>query len=162
ITVPFHDAQVPSAFQAVIHNNGPTANSFDLTFPSLPTGFTVLNSGTQVTIPAGQTGILGIYLQPNGSQLPSPGTQVSFSVTATSATSLVIMATQAASFTVPSIDAVALTSSPIALNTTPGSPVTVTLKVTNVGNVPETIALSSGASTGLTVSGLNLLSLGVG
>src|SRR5262249_42230082 len=29
-TVPFNDAQVPTAFQAVIHNNGPTADTFNL------------------------------------------------------------------------------------------------------------------------------------
>ncbi len=70
-TVPYNGAQVPTAYQAVIHNTGPTADTYNLTFPTVPAGFTVLSSSTSVTIPAGQTGIVGIYLQPSGT-LPAP------------------------------------------------------------------------------------------
>ena len=34
-------AQVPTAYQAVIHNSGPTADTYNLTFPTVPAGFTV-------------------------------------------------------------------------------------------------------------------------
>ena len=49
-----------------------------------------IDSGTSVTVPAGATGIVGIYLVPNtGQPLPAPGTQLSFTVTATSTTNSV-------------------------------------------------------------------------
>src|SRR5262249_5140047 len=82
LTVPFNGAQVPTAFQAVIHNNGPAADTYNLTFSNVPSGFTLLDSGTTVTVPAGQTGIVGVYLQPTSGPLPAPGTPLSFTVTA--------------------------------------------------------------------------------
>ena len=92
-SVPYNGAQLPTSFQAVIHNTGPAADTYNLTFPSPPAGFTILDSGTSVTIPAGQTGIVGVYLMPTG-QIPAPGTQVSFTVTATSTTNPTITQTQ--------------------------------------------------------------------
>ena len=75
-TVPFNGAQLPTAFRATIQNLGPAADTYNLTFSNIPSGFTLLNSGTSVTVPAGQTGILGLYLQPNpGQPIPAPGTQ---------------------------------------------------------------------------------------
>jgi uncharacterized membrane protein len=162
-TVPFNGAQLPTAFQATIHNNGPTADTYNLSFSNVPSGFTILNSGTSVTIPAGQMGIVGIYLQPNTSQpIPAPGTQLSFTVTATSASNPAITQSQTETFTVPNIDAVTLSSNPPSLNTTPGAPVSTTLTLTNVGNVQENVTLAATASTGLTVSSLNPVSLAVG
>src|SRR5208337_258940 len=67
-TVPFQGAELPTAFRAVIHNNGPAADTYNLSFSNIPSGFTLLNSGTTVTIPAGETGEVGIYLQPNPGQ----------------------------------------------------------------------------------------------
>jgi hypothetical protein len=161
-TVPFNGAQVPTAFQAVIHNNGPAADTFNLSFSNLPPGFTLLNSGTTVTIPAGQTGLLGIYLQPSG-QLPAPGTPISFTVTATSASNPAITATQTESFLMPEVHGVTLVSDPAAVNTTPGTPVTATLTLQDVGNVPENVTLAATTSTGgLTASSLNPVSLAVG
>ena len=162
-TVPFQDAQLPTAFRAVIHNNGPTADTYNLSFSNVPSGFTLLNSGTTVTIPAGETGEVGIYLQPNpGQPVPTPGTQVSFTVTATSTTSPSITQTQIEAFTVPAIDAVNVSNNPSSVNTTPGTPVADTITLTNVGNVPENIALAATTPTGLTASGLGTVSLGVG
>ena len=79
--MPFNGRQLPTAYRAVIDNTGPTADTYNLTFTT-PAGFTILNSGTSVTVPAGQTGIVGIYLQPSGT-LPAPGTAESFSVMTT-------------------------------------------------------------------------------
>ena len=74
-TVPFNGAQLPTAFRATIQNLGPAADTYNLTFSNVPSGFTLLDSGTSVTVPAGETGILGIYLEPNtGQPIPPPGT----------------------------------------------------------------------------------------
>ena len=157
ILVPYNGAQLPTSFQAVIHNTGPAADTYNLTFSSPPPGFTILDSGTSVTIPAGQTGIVGVYLMPTG-QIPAPGTQVSFTVTATSTSNPTITQTQTAQFTVPAIDAVTLTSNSASVSTTPGAPVQETLTLTNVGNVVENnIALAATLPTGLTATGLTTL-----
>ena len=86
-TVPFDGVELPTAFRATIQNLGPAADTYNLTFSNLPSGFTLLNSETSVTVPAGQTGFLGLYLQPNpGLPIPPVGSQVSFTVAATSTT----------------------------------------------------------------------------
>lgn len=158
-TVPLNDVQLPTAFQAAVRNLGPVADSYTLTFSNVPAGFTILDSGTSLTVPAGRTGLVGIYLRPNGT-IPPPGTQLSFTVTATSTTDPTRTQTQTVTFTVPAIDALSITSNPPSVNTTPGAPVTVTLTVTNTGNVAENnIALSVLTSTGLTVSNLGPVSL---
>jgi uncharacterized membrane protein len=162
-TVPFGGAQLPTAFRASIQNLGPAADTYNLTFSGIPSGFTLLNSGTSVTVPAGQTGILGLALQPNAGQaLPAPGTVLSFKVTATSKTTATITKTQTVSFTVPAIDAVTVTGSPTTLGTTPGAGVTETLTFANVGNVPETVTLSDALSAGLSAGALTALTLAVG
>ena len=116
-----------------------------------------------MTIPAGQTGIVGIYLQPNpGQPIPPPGTQLSFTVTATSTTDPSITQTQTETFTVPEIDAVTLTSDPSSVNTTPGTPVADTITLANAGNVPETVSLAATLPSGLTASALTPVTLAVG
>ncbi len=165
-TVPSNGAQLPTAFRATIQNLGPVADTYNLTFSNIPTGFTLLNSGTSVTVPAGETGILGIYLQPNpGQPIPAPGTQLSFTVTATSTTDSSITETQTETFTVPAIDAVTVTASPTAVSTTPGVAATDTLTFTNAGNVPENLVPATptaATAMGLSVSGLAPVSLAIG
>ncbi len=160
-TVPFNGAELPTAFRATLQNLGPVTDTFTLTPANIPTGFTLLNSGTTVTVPAGQTGILGLYLQPNtGQPIPPPGTVLTFHVTATSTTNSAITKTQIVTLTVPAIDALTVTGNLASLNTTPGTPVAETITITNAGNVPENnVTLTSSLPTGLTLSGLIPVSL---
>ncbi|HWB12842.1 MAG TPA: DUF4214 domain-containing protein [Pirellulales bacterium] len=160
--VPFNGADVPSAFQALIRNTGPAADTYKLTFANVPGGFTILSTATSVTVPAGQTGILGLYLQPTGTTLPPPGTDLSFMVTATSTTNPAIMQTVNVSFTMPAVDAVTVASNPASVTSTPGSPATATVTITNVGNVPTKAALSSSTDSNLTASGLPTAPVSVG
>jgi hypothetical protein len=155
-TVPYDGAQLPTAFRAVIQNLGPAADTYNLTFSNIPSGFTLLESATSDTVPAGQTGIVGLYLVPNpGQPVPPQGTQLSFTVTATSTTDPSITQTQTETFTVPAIDAVGVPSTPTTLNTIPGAPVTDTITITNFGNVEEdNIDLTAALPSGLTISGL--------
>jgi uncharacterized repeat protein (TIGR01451 family) len=154
-TVPFDNAQVPSAYRAMVQNTGPKADTYNLTFSNVPTGWAILDSGRSDTVPAGATGILGIYLEPTGTTLPAPGTQVSFTVTATSTTDPSITQTVNVSFTMPAIAAATVTSNPLAVSTTPGTPTTTTITITNVGNVPYNAALATTTDSGLTISGLS-------
>jgi uncharacterized membrane protein len=160
-TVPFQGAQLPTAFEALIHNSRPTAETFNLTFPTAPDGFTILNSGTNVTIPAGETGVIGIYLEPTG-QLPPPGTRVSFTVSVSSTTDPAITSTGTQSFTIPEMHGISLASIPASPSSTPGVPVTTTITLQNVGNVPENITLAATLPPGLTAGGLSSVALEVG
>ena len=162
LSVPFAGAQLPTAFRALIQNVGPDADTFNLSFASLPTGFDLVTSDTGVTIPAGQAGILGLYLVPSGVAVPPVGTDASFSVTATSASDPSITATYNVSFTVPAVDAVSLAADPISLSSTPGTAVTGAVTITNVGNVSEDISLGANAPAGLHVSGLSAVTLAAG
>jgi uncharacterized repeat protein (TIGR01451 family) len=154
-TVPFNGAELPTALRTIIHNNGPTADNYNLTFANVPTGFTLVDSGTSVSVPAGQTGILGLYLQPNTSQpIPPPGTQLSFMVTATSASNSSITQSQVVTFTVPTIDFVNISSNPPEVSTTPGVGTTATLTLQNAGNVSESVTLAATPAAGETITGL--------
>ena len=161
-SVSFNGADVPSAFEALIHNTGPTADTYNLTFANVPSGFTVLSTTTSATVPAGKTGILGLYLQRTGTTLPPPGTNLSFTVTATSVTNSAITQTVNVSFTMPTIDAVTVASNPVSVTSEPGSPTTATVTVTNVGNVAANAALSATTDTGLAASGLSNTPVSVG
>jgi len=164
LTVPFDGAELPTAFQASVQNLGPSADSYNLTFANVPAGFTLLNSGTSVTVLAGQTGILGLYLQPNAGQpIPPVGTVLSFQVTATSTTNPAITETVTVNVTMPQIDALTVTSDPVEVSTTPGAGVTDAITITNVGNVTESnISLTSTLPSGLSLTGLYTLTLGAG
>ncbi len=162
-TVPFGGAQLPTAFRAELQNLGPTTDTFNLSYSNLPSGFTVLNAGSNAQVPPALTGILGIYLLPSAGQLPAPGTQVSFTVTATSVSDPSITQSQVVTFTMPAIDAVVISAQPSAVNTTPGVAVTADITLTNVGNVVENnITFTTTLPSGLVVSGLAQVSLGVG
>ncbi len=161
-TLPFDGAQLPSAFRATIQNLGPAADTFNLTFSNVPAGFSVISSSTSLMIPAGETGIAGIYLVPTG-QIPAPNTQVSLTITATSASDPSITETQSETFTFPAIDALTLSSNPRLVNTVPGLGVTDTITVTNAGNVALTdITLSDTLPSDLSLTGLAPFSLAAG
>lgn len=152
--VPFNGAPLPTAFRATIRNLGPAADTFNLSFANIPAGFTLRRTRDSVTVPAGATAVVGLYLVPNpGQPLPAPGTVLPFSVTARSASDASITGTEAETLTVPEIHAVRLVADPVAPASTPGSPTTVTLTIQAVGNVPETITPTANTA-GLTLTGL--------
>lgn len=152
-TVPFQGAQVPTSFRATLQNLGPVEDTYDLTFPNPPAGFTILRSTDSLTVPAGETGISGIYLEPNG-VLPAPGTSISFTVTATSRTNPLITQTETFTFAMPDVAAVTVDANPVKVSTTPGAPVTANVVIRNVGNLPYNLAIGASLPNGLTVSGL--------
>lgn len=155
-TVPFNGAQLPTAFTASIHNNSSRPLTENLVFSNVPSGFTLLDSATTITIPAGQTGSVGVYLMPT-SEVPAPGSQFSFNVS----TSDIFgdHASQAVAFTVPAVDAVTLSSAASTVNIAPAGTATDVLTIANAGNVPEDVMLSSSAETGLTIAGLSDVTL---
>ncbi len=152
----FAGVLLPSAYRASLHNTGSAADTYTLSFADVPSGFSVVSSLASATIPAGGTSIVGVYLIPTAGQpLPAPGTVLTFRVTATSNTASSITQTQVVSFTVPAVHDVAVDATATSVGTTPGSPVTVTVTVTNRGNVAESnVTLSSTTAAGLQLDGL--------
>ena len=155
------DTELASVFQAHIQNTGPTEETFEITFPAVPDGWTARSSVSAMSIPPGETGVVGICLTPDA--LDAPGTLAPFTVEVAGANdpSVTEMATEA--FSIPEVQGISLEVNPDVVNTTPGSSVPATLTVTNIGNVGlNNIALDLQVSTGLTVSGLSSVTLGVG
>ena len=153
-TVPVNGAQLPSAYRAIVQNTGPAADTFNLTFGNITAGFTILDSQTAVTIPAGAIASTGIYLSPTGN-LPAPGTQASFTVTAASASNASIHASQNVTFTVPAVQGLTLSASPASFSTTPGTAVQSTLTLQSTGNVAVSATLASTTDPNLSLGGLS-------
>jgi len=152
-SVPVAGGLLPSAFRATIQNTGPAADTYNLAFSNVPAGFTLLDSLTSVTIPAGALAVAGLYLAPSGN-LPPQGTQVSFTVTATSVSNPAITASQNVTFTVPALQLLTLSASPSTFATTPGTAVQSTLTLQSTGNVAVAATLTSVTDPNLSLGGL--------
>jgi uncharacterized membrane protein/transglutaminase-like putative cysteine protease len=163
-TVPVNGAEIHTAFRASLENLGPAADTYTLHVANISSGFTLTTTGSSVTVPSGETGILGIYLTPSpGQPLPPPGTQFAVTVVATSTTDSTITQTVTETFTIPAIDAVTLMATPAGVSAIPGVIATDVLTITNAGNVDDTnITLSGAASGPVTFGGLSPVSLAAG
>lgn len=163
VPVPFQGAEVPTSFGTSIRNLGPAEDSYDLTISNVPAGFEILTSGDSVTIPAGTTGLLGVYARPSGSTLPAPGTPLSFMVTVTSQSNPTITDTITVNFTMPEVNGVSMVSTPSATSLLPGGTAPGSLVITNIGNVATMVSLAQSLTAGLNVTGLpGTLNLAVG
>ena len=162
-TLPLDLAQFASLYRLYIKNTDSTAKTYRIAFPNQPAGFTVKSSLPEVTIPAGETGVVGILLIPNAG-LPAPGTQVPFQVTITDTATGQTQTTPTTTFTTPNVVGITLEGAPTQTATIPGGTVNATLTVKSTGNVAAAnIPLTLQTSTGLSVSGLPAtVSLGLG
>lgn len=162
-TLPTNQSQLASLYRLHIQNTGPEVATYRVTFPNQPAGFTIKSSLPEVTIPAGETGVVGIMLIPNAG-LPAPGAQVPFQVTITDTATNQTQTTPITTFTTPDVVGITLDAAPAQSTTAPGGTVEATLTVKSVGNVAAlNIPLTLETSTGLSVSGLPVtVSLGLG
>ena len=159
---PVAGADVPSVYRVGFKNLTSVTQTFMVDANNLPAGFTICQSVPGLTLSPGQTGEISVALMPSTSApLPSPGTQVPFTLTVVSTTDSTVRASQNLTFTVPTIDAVSLSASPAAVGSTPGTPAS-TMTLVNSGNVPETVNLAAAVPTGLTASGLTTLTIPAG
>jgi uncharacterized membrane protein len=154
-TVSYLGAELPTAYRAVIHNFGPIEGNYNLKIANVTPGWEVITSAADVTLSAGTTGIVGIYLRPTGSTLPSLGSPVSFIVTATSTSDPVQTETVNIGFAMPSVAATFFTPGNTVLSAIPNSTVDSTISIHNFGNISETVSLTANAlPTGYTLTGL--------
>lgn len=152
-TVPSGGAQLPSAFRALVRNRGPATDTFALAFPNPPPGFELIPSRTSLTIPPGETGEIGIYLEPVGA-LPDPGTQTPVTFVATSVSAPAVTDEANTIFTVPEVHEVVLSFEPFARAVSPGDALPATLTIQSLGNVDESVALATALPTGIDLAGL--------
>jgi large repetitive protein len=153
-TLPVGGAEVPSVFRAQIQNLGPDEDTFALSFSQVPSGFTIQSSVPTLTVPAGETGEIGICVVPDG-PLGNAGDPATFTADVVSTTNGTVTATDTEPFTIPSVPGVTLSGSPAALSSAPGLPVSSTLTISSVGNVSlQDVPLILEFSPELTVTGL--------
>ncbi len=155
LTVPYQGAQLPTGYQAIIRNLGPTSDSYTLTFSNVTPGWEVITTAPGLTIPAGETGILGVYLRPTSATIPAPGEPVSFTATVTSTAAPTITQAQTVNFAMPEVAATIFLPSPASISTFPDTTVSGVVSVKNRGNITETVTLSASLPTsGITIDGL--------
>ena len=152
---------MPTAFQATVHNTGPATETFAIAPDTVPAGFEFASSLPAVTLAPGQSGVVGIYLQPTG-PIAAPGTVATFSLHVTGLNVPTTTASASATFTIPEVKGLTLTDTPSTLNTTPGASVTTTLSLTASGNVPEDVQFTVDLPSGLSLAGLSPVSLANG
>ncbi len=151
LTVPFQGIEVPSAYRLLVHNLGPTAQTFELVLEQAPAGFSCVAGASDVTVSAGETGIVGLYLFTTGSVLPPPGTQATFRYRAASSSS---SDTAETTFTMPSLPGTVLSVDPAEMAAAPGDARAIDVYVRNVGNVPDTSELVVSAPAIVSLAGL--------
>jgi hypothetical protein len=64
----------------MLPNHSARAITYAVSLQRVPGVFEFLASVALVTVPVGETGVVGIMLIPTGDELPPPGTQVPFTV----------------------------------------------------------------------------------
>ncbi|MFN8389804.1 MAG: transglutaminase family protein [Bdellovibrionota bacterium] len=160
---PLTGVDLPTTFQATVRNDGPTTDTFALSFDSVPPGFSGSVSTPILQIKPGQHLISGVYLLPNGGVLPPPGTALAYTLRAQSSTNPAVVATQTINFTMPEVHSIRIDADPASVSVAPGNSGTIHVTFTALGNVPEQLALTGVASPGLNVTGLlNSVPLAIG
>lgn len=161
---PYNGVQLPSVFNTIIQNTGPQPDTFALSVSGLPAGFEALSSLPQVTLQPGHTGLIGLTIRPSdlSAPLPPPGTQIPFTVTATSTSAGAVSASAPDSFTLGEIHAIRLIAEQPLLVTSPGTPVTTSFSIASVGNVPESVAFSIDLSAGIAATAIAPVNLNLG
>lgn len=160
-TLPVGGALLPTVFRVGIKNSGASTDIFSLNITNVPTGFEAVTSVDQIEIPPGETAEVGLALRPIG-VIPAPGADASFSVTATSTSNPSVTATVNEAFSVPEVHSLTLIGDPLLVSTIPGTPVTVQLSLESVGNVPNNITFDVTLAAGLTLNGLNPITVNPG
>jgi len=142
-------AQVPGAAYTInITNTSTTAHTFRVEVaPTFPAEWGILSGAegritTTLTLPAGGSGQVGLYISPTLSALLPPGAAYPFTVTATTADSPTLSQADTAVFTMPALAFPYLATAPRLLYAAPDTPAAFDLAVTNVGNVGSAFSVT--------------------
>ncbi|MCP4425404.1 MAG: hypothetical protein GY803_12995, partial [Chloroflexi bacterium] len=131
-----------AAFIATITNTSSAAHIFDVQIQ--PNGFSsdwIILGGagrtdsTQVALPPGGSGQLGVYISPVGlAALPAEGTQYPFDVVATAVDNAALTQSDNETFIMPAVQFAYVAAQPELIYSAPGASTSFDVTVTNVGN----------------------------
>jgi hypothetical protein len=147
--------QLPDAAYTIhVTNTSTVAHLFDIAVSGdVPPDWLILSTD-HVTLPAGGSGQVGLYISPTVTTLPPPGTEYPFTVDVTATDDPALSRTDADLFVVPAIAFNHLTADPPLLYAAPGLTATFDLALTNVGNVAGTFPIAATLPPGWTLSNL--------
>ncbi|MCA9979795.1 MAG: hypothetical protein KDD89_03160, partial [Anaerolineales bacterium] len=144
-------AEVPgAAFNVRLQNQATTAVSFDLTTSGLPAGWAVWSQAPQprLDLAPGAAQTVGLYVVPPEGPLLSADSAFPFTVTAVDTSNPANTTTANAVFTMPALPFPYLTADPLLQTVAPGQPVTVSLRVQNVGNTAASFPITASVRAG--------------
>ena len=149
--VPQHGTFVFSNYRLEIFNGGLMDDVFDVSF-SGPAASDFTAAASQVFIPAGQTGFVGVAFHPVGGLLPA-GTPVSFTGSATGR-DFGLSGSASGTFPYPDVVGVLPSFAPFEVFGAPGDVIPVDLSLEGTGNGPSTFTLDVSNPFGLQVAGI--------
>jgi len=161
ITVPIGDNiynGIPSAYTINIRNKGNSDDTFLISTSGLP-GDWILLSNDKLTIPAGKTYSVGLYVKPTDTILP---TSQDFTVTVASTTDPSVSDSAHATFEMPEVRGVDVNVTPKMLNVTQTGAASFYLNVTSQSNTDDTYNITLELPEGWTASYVNNASLSMG
>ncbi|MCC6420670.1 MAG: hypothetical protein IT429_20725, partial [Gemmataceae bacterium] len=153
-------AEVRTVFRLGIKNTGTVAETYTIALRDVTSGFVGESSVPEITIPPGETAEVGLALRPMG-DISAPGSYGIFRVTVTPSHSPGNAITQIVPFAVPEIHGVEF-ELPTDVPAFVGTPVSVPFTLTSTGNIPQEVRFNIDTKDGMTISGLNDLTLNPG
>jgi uncharacterized membrane protein len=154
-------AQIPNAAYTVqIVNGSSTAHTFDVAVTGLAANWLIFagqegQTTTQITLPAGATTWLGLYVRPGTGTLPAPGGSHPFTVTAVAQVAPTVNDSDSATFVMPSLPFQHLWLQPATLFVEGGTAADFSLHLQNVGNAAGSFDLAATLPAGWSLSPLS-------
>ncbi len=153
-TTAYNGQSLPIDYRLQIQNTGPVTDTFQIE-GGFSYYYTVNPSLTKLTIPAGQTGTVGVCIVPATNQAPQPpGTPSPVQITVFNS-NFSVSKTASTTLNEPTISSVQLSTSQPGFDLVPGGSGQTNLSVTSTGNVaPGNVTLTASVPAGLTLAGL--------
>jgi uncharacterized membrane protein len=142
------EAEMPqAAYTVLLENRSDASRTYDLTVSGPPPGWVILNgarqAATAVTLAPGAKTQIGLYIQPDPADVPTPGLSFPIEVTAVAQDDPTLTDMDSAVFTMPGQPFNYLTVDTAVIYAMPGTQVEFNLTVQNVGNSAGTFPLSA-------------------
>ncbi|HRQ38150.1 MAG TPA: PKD domain-containing protein [Chloroflexota bacterium] len=153
-------AQIPGAAYTVqIVNRSSQPHTFDVSVTGMAPDWLIFageegQTAVQITLPAGGSTWMGLYVQPATPTLPAPGSSYPFAVTAVASTNPTITDSDNTSFVMPAIPFQHLWLEPTSLFALSDAEAEFTVYLRNVGNAPGSFDLAARLPAGWQLTGL--------
>jgi uncharacterized membrane protein len=153
-------AQIPGAAYTVqIVNRSSQPHTFDVSVTGMAPDWLIFageegQTAVSVSLPAGGSTWLGLYVQPATPTLPAPGSSYPFAVTAVATTNPTITDSDNTSFVMPAVPFQHLWLEPTSLFALSDAEAEFTVHLRNVGNTPGSFDLAAHLPAGWQLTGL--------